>query len=681
MTVPGGCSYATEIPAQPNQTESGAERRADLSPEKQSTYRTWECPHEPLEQSEYCPFHTPPDRLPAELDKSELFIAAVNESGASSDATRARRKKQFIGATFAQLDIQGQRLDAGDGYPIRLDNAVVADGIQADGAVINHSLYLPSARVAVDETSDEDTEAIAFRGARFGEDVELCLANADITGGAGLSFAATRFPGGGDISFRRASFRGSSRISFSEAKIGGESAVSFESALFDGPVEFSFDHAVFQGGAGVSWSGVVFADRSRLSFLEARFERGELSVHSAEFHGDSEIRLTGATFGDESVLSFGETDTETGSLRVEMVDLNLPETEFTGTELTDSIFSRSAFTDVDLTDADLSKANLSETDLSDQTLKGTDLSGARLRDADLSGATLRGCTLSDADAAYADFSEADCRDADFSDADLEHARLDGADLRATKLDGTGLYETTCVDVHLNTATSFGSHTIYDKAVDASTDDDPVSKAAWTHWKIHSLQMDHGLYRQATTQKHHVEEARLRAVRSKRALSDDISVSDVHRYLRHTATYRVLYHGERPIQSTLGVVGGVLALTVLYPLFGLAHTGVVYQYQLAVPTIDAILVPTLFSVEQFLAGVAIPVAAVLGGVVPVQSLLDISTGATALGPGRIVQEVQRGAGLLSALTALILGVQRLLLYLRQRTGTDQYGGVLSWLTGE
>jgi len=60
--------------------------------------------------------------------------------------------------------------------------------------------------------------------------------------------------------------------------------------------------------------------------------------------------------------------------------------------------------------------------------------------------------------------------------------------------------------------------------------------------------------------------------------------------------------------------------------------------------------------------------------------SIATGATPLGAGRLTQSIEQTIGFGSVLIAAILAIQRLLVYIRNRVGTDQYGGVLSWLTG-
>jgi len=98
----------------------------------------WECPHETLDGEEYCAFHTHPDNLPDDVDEGEMFVEAVNEASAVEDDETARRKKEFVGATFGAFDIEGETLDTGDDHPIRFDHAEFTRGVNAEDAMFKH---------------------------------------------------------------------------------------------------------------------------------------------------------------------------------------------------------------------------------------------------------------------------------------------------------------------------------------------------------------------------------------------------------------------------------------------------------------------------------------------------------------------------------------------------------------
>jgi hypothetical protein len=128
----------------------------------------WECPHEALDGEEYCPFHTDPEDLADDVDEGEQFVNAVNEASAVEDEETARRRKEFVGATFGPFDIEEATLDAGDEHPIRLDHARFACGVNAEGAIFEHSVLAARARFGTSNVeATGEIGAVSFRLARF----------------------------------------------------------------------------------------------------------------------------------------------------------------------------------------------------------------------------------------------------------------------------------------------------------------------------------------------------------------------------------------------------------------------------------------------------------------------------------------------------------------------------------
>jgi len=289
----------------------------------------WECPHEALDGAEYCPFHTDPEDVPDDLDEGERFIEAVNEESAVDDEEMARRRKEFVGATFGAFDIEEATLDAGDEHPIRLDHARFARGVNAENAVFEHNLL--AARARFDTGDREGTQEIGrvsfggvvvrqvlFRDAEFGEGL-VSFSGADFGEGE-VSFSGADF-GEGEVSFSGADF-GLGEVLFGGADFGegevlfggadfGEGKVSFREAEFrEGKV--SFIGAIFEEGE-VSFSRADFGE-GVVSFDPTGFGEGRVTFHRADF-GEGRVTFSGK-FGDGDVsfkfAEFGEGEVSFG---------------------------------------------------------------------------------------------------------------------------------------------------------------------------------------------------------------------------------------------------------------------------------------------------------------------------------------------------------------------------------
>ena len=285
--------------------------------------KTWECPHDALSGRKYCAFHTHPDDLPTEIDESELFVKAINESNSSDDEI-ARRKKEFVGATFGPVNIFGATLDAGDDHPIRLDHATFTAWIRADHAVFKHGLSAQAARF---ETSDQGMSdlirgSISFSFAEFIGDGDLRFDYAKFIGDGDLRFSFTEFNGDGDLKFDHmefngdgdvnfgyAEFNGDGNLLFSFIEFNGDGNLDFGSAKFNGNGDLRLDLAKFNGDGNLWFNGSEFNGDGDLNFASAKFNgNGDLRLNLAKFNGDGNLWFNGAEFNGDGNLSFDQAE-------------------------------------------------------------------------------------------------------------------------------------------------------------------------------------------------------------------------------------------------------------------------------------------------------------------------------------------------------------------------------------
>ena len=270
----------------------------------------WECPHEALDGGEYCPFHTDPENVPDDVDEGERFVEAVNEASAVDDEETARRRKEFVGATFGAFDIKEATLDAGDEHPIRLGHARFARGANAVDAVFEHSVLAALARFeAGDREATSEIGTTSVKIAEFGEGevsaeavelgdreipVEVTKSGGEVSveaaelGDRKIPVEVTKF-GEEAVSFQNAKFGG--EVHFDDAKFGG--GASFQNAKFGGEVHF--DDAKFRDGE-VSFQNAKFG--GEVSFSRAKFRGGEVSFSRAKFRG-GEVSFSRAKFRGE----------------------------------------------------------------------------------------------------------------------------------------------------------------------------------------------------------------------------------------------------------------------------------------------------------------------------------------------------------------------------------------------
>ena len=153
-------------------------------------------------------------------------------------------------------------------------------------------------------------------------------------------------------------------------------------------------------------------------------------------------------------------------------------------------------------------------------------------------------------------------------------------------------------------------------------------------------------------------------------------------MQQAITYKALETGEYPQKLGVYSISTVVLGALLYPVFGLQQNGLSYQYRLTTPSIDSILLPIMYSIEQFIAGFTFLPSLFVGNALPISvSSTIFSTGAEPVGAGYIIQLAEWSLGLLVSVIVSVLLLQRLIIYNRKRVGSDSYGGILSWFSGK
>jgi uncharacterized protein YjbI with pentapeptide repeats len=294
----GTCGYVARKDDPSNwHGEKPDDWRLDREPPAGLDKDVWRCPHDALKDEAYCAFHTDPDDIPAETDEGELFIEAINETSASDDDEVARRKKQFIGATFGPFDIEAATLDAGDDHQIRFDHATFTAGIRAEQAKIKHSLVAQGVRFDTgNEAVSGEIGVVSFNTSEFGGNNVVVFTDAEFIGDGGISFGGAQFSGDGRVDFGGVQFSGNNLFSFNGAEFSG-----------DGPVKF--DDAKFTGNGNVSFIGAEFGGDSPVEFDDAEFTGdGWVSFRDAEFSGDSPVNFDDAEFSGDGWVSFRDAE-------------------------------------------------------------------------------------------------------------------------------------------------------------------------------------------------------------------------------------------------------------------------------------------------------------------------------------------------------------------------------------
>lgn len=278
----------------------------------------WKCSHEAVEGRDRCPFHLDINERPANVSASERLLEAVNDG----TPTDGKREKQFIGATFENLELPNALFAAPDQYPIDLRYCHIAGDVDWTQARFEQPVRLDASR---------------------------CLGSVSLTGATfehGLS--VPQFVCEGDLTCKRTRFRG--RISGEELEVHGETngfratvgaGCEFHGATFH--EDAKFQRATFREKA--SFTRATFHRTGKFSYAEfdgeaafANAELGEGNFLMATF--DEGFSLTGATVADTLTMSGGRTD-DTGTLE----RISVGELEVTGRDFRDGLVADSCQVD------------------------------------------------------------------------------------------------------------------------------------------------------------------------------------------------------------------------------------------------------------------------------------------------------------------------------------------------
>jgi len=258
----------------------------------------WECPHDKLNDSKYCAFHSDPADVPECVSESELFIESINEKSNTDDEKVARRKKEFVGATFDSLNIDGEVIDANDKYPIRLDHAKFENGVIATGTTFHHALCASGALVESKNMGPRQNQR-------------------------NINFSGALFDGNGDISFKNSIFEGDGIISFTDANFENQGEVIFSNVDFDGVQEVSFTGTKFSNGDTI-FSNTKF-DSTYVWFEESEFV-DDVLFDNAEFVGNEMVTFAGASRTDcikfSGGVNFHNTEFHSGIVRFDYAEFN-----------------------------------------------------------------------------------------------------------------------------------------------------------------------------------------------------------------------------------------------------------------------------------------------------------------------------------------------------------------------
>jgi uncharacterized protein YjbI with pentapeptide repeats len=229
----------------------------------------WECPHEAIDERSRCLFHLSPDDR-EELDVSERDVAEEFLQVLQSETERAN---EFVGASFPELDLEEERIEAAIASQIDLRCSTFAGDVKLNKATIINSIRFAGCqfRKRCELQGALFAGQTDFHGCDFGGVVEspqatfeaqALFARADFTYSAYFR-DGTEFKS--DATFTKATFR--SNASFRSAQF--ESRAYFRETEFQGDARFkkaTFDTTVDFGDSeftdSAEFSGVRFGDNA-----------------------------------------------------------------------------------------------------------------------------------------------------------------------------------------------------------------------------------------------------------------------------------------------------------------------------------------------------------------------------------------------------------------------------------
>jgi uncharacterized protein YjbI with pentapeptide repeats len=562
----------------------------------------WECPHEALPNSVYCPFHRAPSETSAETVR-DAFLTAIKDSGKGS--------KQFAGARLDVLDLAYVVVEAPDMYPIDLRYATVTGTLDVSNATIKQPLLLDG---AVIETVS--AEAAMFRKSMSLVDAEIKgrFVAEDVTFEREFDASGTCFCGDvqcngvnveGPLVFADATFEVTADFFGCQCR----GPAMFPYTRFDGWADFGEgtfgEETVFEGASfeDVQFTDAVFEHRGIFDEVTCRqsnftgLEATELSVTDAEFRGNAQFgdsQFTGeVTYRDcvfEGVVSFtGSTFTDdVAFFGVEFEEeVRLTECECHG----ETTFEQVLFVNLDFTGSTFQSLSIGHgiTTIAGVTLTKTEYTDSSVR---LTDATIKRGTLSQAEETeiFYDLNGATVGDVEFRSSSDSTELLDHFFLYDTNFEGFDFSE-----YRRHLAPEWDLHIV------PEAHDTPETTPAGL--EVTYLKARNGA--NAVGDTHSAAEFFIKEMRYRRRRYFtqflNVSGSDTFRH-RMRLSWRIITNllydvtsgfGERPIRVITASLGTILGFAVLYAVtFPLA--GHPAPYQSSIPFAGYI----VFSFEGF-----------------------------------------------------------------------------------
>jgi len=345
-------------------------REWDGEPEQE-----WHCPHDAIEDRERCPFHCQPEEVPDGVDVSEAFLDAIAGDADESREDR-KRSKQFLGATFDDLDLSNAVVDSADNHPVDLRSATIAQ-LDCSDSEFGQRLDLRGATVTGTARFDGAYHDIDARGATVSEAV--------FTG-----VTADR------VDLREAQVDAAEFESAVLSEIDARDA-TVETANFDqaSMTDAAFDRATVEDGS-FQHATLEMADFDDATFGTGDFYHATFDEADFRLADFGTARFYGATFsgGYFNETSYDEAVFE----RVEAERLYLPEVTLTDATFADAVVSMKLVVhDSVFVGTDFSGADIERLDATDTTMIGTTVTDATVADLQLDGATLASPRFEDSD--------------------------------------------------------------------------------------------------------------------------------------------------------------------------------------------------------------------------------------------------------------------------------------------
>lgn len=522
----------------------------------------WECPHQSIESSQLCAFHTQPEDLP---DNTHIEISLWDEL---DEASGGDGSSSFIGAKIRSLELDSIHQNQ-DVSTIDFRHATFLGEVSIEESRLESSLDFRGAEFRTGVSFDGST----LQGVRFSEslisgtidftsttlqdDIEIFESNFK----SGVDFKLATFESG----FRMTKCSVNGKITFPRTFKG---AASFHFNTFDSDVvvaytEFRnflhfigndvrgnalFESSKFRDSAAFNrstfHSGSLFrscdfekkADYSKTNFLAATFFEDVTFEDTADFKSETAADdfFPSAIFGGATYFSDVDFQDQADFRTV----YNPEKEDIEATTKIANFHGTTIFEDCDFSEGakftKLTRVEGAETAISFQ--------GCRLPRANFEEARLQSATLERAELEKANF-----EDAILIGADMERVDLSKSDLFGAMLFGTKLYGAILSDIKINDDTLFGHHY-----------KDDYKKGSWVNRQIELVSNKNSLPAQSRGAYIRRKEQRRQQYRAN---------SDHLKWVRSTVSRYTWKHGEGLKNILYTSAGTILGFAALYPLSG------------------------------------------------------------------------------------------------------------------